>query len=374
MNMVRSAVLGIFFATTLALDAQDNKPPVRIAIVGLSHDHAQGFLPRLRDHHEVQLAGIVETNRALIEIYSRRFNLSSNLFFLSLDDLFSHTKVQAVATFTSTFEHRAVVERCAAKHVDVMMEKPLAVNTEHARAIEAAAGRGNIQVFVNYETTWYPGNWAAYEMVHDRNEVGELRRIVVHDGHRGPKEIGCSQYFLAWLTDPLLNGGGALNDFGCYGADLATWFMDGQRPVSVFATTQHIKPDVYPRVEDEATIVITYPKEQAILQASWNWPFDRKDMEIYGRTGYVLVPRPNLLRVRLANKNEETEITPSAISGPEADPISYLAAVVRKEITPSGLSSLSVNMTVVEILDAARESARTGKRIDLKAKYRSSRK
>ena len=121
-------------------------------------------------------------------------------------------------------------------------------------------------------------------------------------------------------------------------------------------------------------MVITYPKAQAILQASWNWPFDRKDMEIYGNSGYVLVPRPSLLRVRLANKNEETEITPSAISGPEADPISYLAAVVRREITPSGLSSLSVNMTVVEILDAARESARTGKRIEFKAKYRSSRK
>ena len=360
-------LLGFLSAATLPASGQGNQPPVRIAVVGLSHDHAYGFFPQLRGRAEVELAGVVETNRAVIEIYTRRFNLSSNLFFASLDDLFTHTKVQAVATFTSTFEHRAVVERCAAQHVDVMMEKPLAVNTEHARAIEAAARRGNIQVFVNYETTWYAGNRAAYEMVHDRKEVGELRRIVVHDGHRGPKEIGCSTHFLAWLTDPVLNGGGALNDFGCYGADLATWLMDGQRPVSVQAMTQHIKPDVYPKVEDEATIVITYPKAQAILQASWNWPFDRKDMEIYGRTGYVLVPRSNLLRVRLPGKNEESEIKPPALAGPDADPISYLAAVVRKEIIPAGLSSLSVNVTVVEILDAAHESARTGKRIDFKA-------
>ncbi len=188
----------------------------------------------------------------------------------------------------------------------------------------------------------------------------------MHDGHRGPKEIGCSTNFLAWLTDPVLNGGGALNDFGCYGADLATWLMDGQRPVSVQAMTQHLKPDVYPKVEDEATIVISYPKAQAILQASWNWPFDRKDMEVYGRTGYVLVPRASLLRMHLANQGEEKEIIPAGISGPDADPISYLVAVVRKEIIPSGLSSLSVNMTVVEILDAAHESARTGRRIDFK--------
>ena len=367
MKLFRHTVFWIILAATLPVSAQSNPPPVRLAIVGLSHDHANGFFPRLRDRRDVELAGIVETNRALVEIFSRRFNLSSNLFFSSLDDLFAHTRVQAVATFTSTFEHRAVVERCAEQHVDVMMEKPLAVNMEHARAIAAAAQRGNIQVFVNYETTWYPGNRAAYAMVHDRKEVGELRRIVVHDGHRGPQEIGCSKYFLEWLTDPVLNGGGALNDFGCYGADLATWLLDGQRPVSVQAMTQQIKPEVYPKVEDEATILITYPKAQAIIQASWNWPFDRKDLEIYGRTGYVMVPRSNLLRVRLANKTEENEITPPALSGPNADPISYLVAVVRKEIVPTGLSSLSVNLTVVEILDAAHESARTGKRIDFKA-------
>ncbi|MBI1178690.1 gfo/Idh/MocA family oxidoreductase [bacterium] len=366
MNSIRSAIFAVLFAMTLPAHPQTAKPPVRIAVVGLSHDHARGFFPKLKGRSEVELVGIVETNRELIDIYSKQYNLDSKLFVPSLDDLFARTKVQAIATFTSTFEHRAVVERCAQEHVDVMMEKPLAVNMEHARAIEAAAKRGNIQVFVNYETTWYPGNHAAYEIVHDRKEIGDLRKIVVHDGHRGPKEIGCSQYFLDWLTDPVLNGGGALNDFGCYGADLATWLMDGQRPVSVTAVTQQIKPDIYPKVEDEATIVITYPKAQAILQASWNWPFDRKDMEIYGRTGEVLVPHPNELQVRLPGQNKLTESTPAPLSGVNTDYISYLAAVARKEIVPTGLSSLSVNMTVVEILDAAHESARTGKRVDLK--------
>src|SRR5688572_346611 len=149
MSIFRTAVLGVFLAAVMMASGQDNRPPVRVAVVGLSHDHAYGFFPPLRGRTDVELAGVVETNRALIEVYSRRFNLSSNLFFPSLDDLFAHTKVQAVATFTSTFEHCAVVERCATEHVDVMMEKPLAVNLEHARAIEAAAKRGNIQVFVN---------------------------------------------------------------------------------------------------------------------------------------------------------------------------------------------------------------------------------
>ncbi len=189
---------------------------------------------------------------------------------------------------------------------------------------------------------------------------------MVHDGHRGPKEIGCSQTFLSWLTDPKLNGGGALTDFGCYGADLITWLMRGERPTSVFAVTQQIKPDIYPKVEDEATVIVTYPKAQGIIQASWNWAVDRKDMEIYGKTGYVLAPRKDLLRIRKTGEPREVSNGVTApTQGKTNDQLTYLVSVVRGEFKPSGLSGLDVNLTVTEILDAARESARTGRRVDL---------
>ena len=357
--------LGILISTMIAgFGAEESAQPVRFAIIGLSHDHAGGFIPRTRNRQDIQLVGIVESNKALVVRYADRFKLSNDLFFNSLEELLAKTNIQAVATFTSTFEHRRVVEECAPRKIHVMMEKPLAVNMEHARAMEAAAQEGGIDLIVNYETTWYPSNQKAYGLIREEGAIGEIRKMVIHDGHRGPKEIGCSSAFLEWLTDPVLNGSGALNDFGCYGADLMTWLMDGKRPLSVFAVTQHIKPDVYPKVEDEATIVVSYPKALGIIQASWNWPFDRKDMEVYGRTGYVMAPRMDLLKVRKANESE-TELKPPALAGPSADPLSYLSAVVRKEIKPSGLSSLAVNMVVVEILDAARESAQTGKRVEL---------
>ena len=337
---------------------------MHFAIYGLAHDHAAGFIPRAKDRKDIQLVGIIEARPELISRYAKRYQLDTNLFYSSLEQLLARTNIQAVATFTSTFDHRRVVEMCAAKGINVMMEKPLAVNMEHARAIQAAAKQAGIQVIVNYETTWYPGNHAANDLIHQQNALGAVRKMVVHDGHRGPREIGCSEDFLQWLTDPVLNGGGALTDFGCYGADLMTWLMEGQRPTSVFAVTQHIKPDVYPKVEDEATAVVTYPKAQGIIQASWNWPFDRKDMEVYGQSGYVLVPHPDTLRLRKPN-SAETELKCVPLTGPNADPLSYLAAVVRGELTPEGLSSLSNNVVVTEILDAARESARTGKRVEL---------
>jgi scyllo-inositol 2-dehydrogenase (NADP+) len=342
---------------------RSQEAPVRLAIVGLVHDHVRPFIPSLEGRRDIQLVGIVEPNKELVAYIEEHDHLGAALFFPSLEALVAKTKVDAVATFTSTFDHRRVVELCAPLGIDVMMEKPLAASYADARAIAAAAEKGGIQVVVNYETTWYPATAAAFALVR-ASAIGDVRKIVVHDGHEGPKAIGCSPYFLNWLTDPVLNGGGAGMDFGCYGADLVTDLMGGRRPTSVVAVAQHFQPDAYPRVEDEETIVLTYPRAQAILEASWNWPYNRKDMEIYGQTGTVLVPSRASVLLQKGREPQGAQPAP-ALTSPYADPVSYLVAVVRGKIRPSGLSSLEVNLVVSEILGAAEESARTGRRIDL---------
>jgi predicted dehydrogenase len=258
------------------------------------------------------------------------------------------------------------VEICARHGVHVMMEKPLAVSLDDARAIEHAAHSANIHVLVNYETSWYASNHAAYDLVHE-GALGEIRKVVVHDGHRGPKEIGVEPEFLAWLTDPKLNGAGALFDFGCYGADLMTWLMDGQRPATVTAVTQRIKPQIYSHVDDEATIVLTYPKAQAIIQASWNWPFSRKDIEVYGETGYAITVQRDDIRVRRSGNDSspEEQIAAKPVPAPYNDELLYLRAVILDGAKEDALSSLETNVTVTEILDAARRSATERKTIQL---------
>jgi predicted dehydrogenase len=119
-------------------------------------------------------------------------------------------------------------------------------------------------------------------------------------------------------------------------------------------------------VDDEATIILTYPKAQAILQASWNWPFDRKDMEVYGRTGYVITIRRDDLKVRRAGEKEEQIIAAPKVPSPYDDSLTYLRAVVLDGLKPDGLSSLETNVIVTEILDAALQSAATGKTVNMK--------
>jgi predicted dehydrogenase len=357
--MQRRTFLGAIAAGSLMRLAAS---PLRLGMAGFVHGHAGGFLSRYRARTDIELVGFSEPDREVADRYAKQFRIDPALIHDSLDRMLDRAKPQAVVAFTNTFDHSAVVAACAARKIPVMMEKPLAVSIEHGRAIEQSAAEGGIPVLVNYETTWHPSNHAAYALAKEAKSLGELRKVVVHDGHRGPKEIGVQPEFLRWLTDPKLNGAGALYDFGCYGANLMTWLMDDARPTSVTAVTQRFKPEIYANVDDEATIVLEYPTAQAIIQASWNWPFDRKDMEVYGRTGQVLTLGRDRVRVRLEGKTEETRQAP-ALSTPADDFPQYFAAVVRGEIQPSGLSSLRNNLIVTEILDAARRSAESGRTI-----------
>jgi len=362
-TIFRTVALASLAACSLSAQTTPSSSPLRVGIAGLVHGHVRGFLQQIQPRTDIQIVGVAEADSKLTEFYESKFSLPHNIFFATVDEMIEKTKPQAVLVYTNTFDHRSVVEACAHHGVPVMMEKPLAVSLEDARAMQAAAKRGNIQVLVNYETTWYRSNRAAYDLVHE-NAIGEIRKVVVHDGHQGPKEINVEPWFLSWLTDPKLNGAGALFDFGCYGADLMTWLMDNRRPDTVTAITQRIKPDIYPRVDDEATIVLTYPKAQAILQASWNWPFSRKDMEVYGQTGYAITVQQNALRVRLPKQEEKLQDA-KPLDPRESDSVNYLRAVILDGMQPQGLSSLETNMVVTEILDAARQSAATGKTIHL---------
>ncbi len=362
---MRHLLLCVLFAGLSVVGAAAPRPlqsaPLKLAIAGLVHGHVAGFLKSAQARKDVEIVGIFDPDTALQQKYAAQFSLDASLFFADLGAMLDRTKPEAVASFTSTYDHPVVVEAAAARHLDVMMEKPLAVSMDHARRIARAATAGGVEILVNYETTWYPSHAAMWKLLKEERAGGEIRKMVALDGHRGPKEIGVGPEFLTWLSDPVRNGAGALFDFGCYGANLMTWMMDNQRPVSVLALTQQFKPAIYAKVDDEATILLEYPKAEGIIQASWNWPFDRKDFEVYAERAIAVGSR-NALRVRVGSEPEHA-VTPDPRAADEQDSVSHLLAVVRRTRKPNALSSLENNLIVTEILQAARDSARTHARV-----------
>ena len=339
--------------------------PLRVAVAGTSHGHVSWILNR-KNKTDVELVGIYEPNEELVQRHIRQFGLNPNLFYKDMKSMLDAVKPEAVVAFGSIYEHLAVVENCAPRKIHVMVEKPLAVSVNHATRMQLLAKQHSIHLLTNYETSWYPTTEKTYQLVNDSNAVGKLKKAVFHHGHQGPREIGVSKEFLGWLTDPVQNGGGAVIDFGCYGANLMTYLLKGESPVSVTAVTRTFKPDIYAKVDDEATIIVTYPDAQGIIQASWNWPFSRKDMEVYGVTGHIIAQNAQNMLVRRQNQRQDLPMQVNASDvGVYQDPFSYFADVIRKKITvpDHGVYSLSNNVTVVKILEAARQSAKSGKTV-----------
>jgi len=142
-----------------------------------------------------------------------------------------------------------------------------------------------------------------------------------------------------------------------------TWMMHGQKPISVTAITRHYKTAEYPKVDDDATILVEYPGATGIIEASWNWPFSIKDMEVFCETGYLHA----LDNVNITSRLRENIVCSkkaAPLPAPSNDPMEYLAAVLDHRVSGTNdLSSLNYNMIVMQILDAAKRSAISGKRI-----------
>jgi predicted dehydrogenase len=360
---MKNLIVAFSFLCTGFIQAQ----PVRLAVAGISHGHNAWILGR-RNDAAVQLVGIYETNQELIKKMTDKFHLDPSLFYDDLNKMLDNVKPEGVLGFGTTLQHLSVVEACAPRGIHVMVEKPMATTVSDAEKMVALARKNNILLLTNFETSWYPTTDRSFALTRDTSFMGQIRKVVVHDGHEGPKEIGVSKEFFEWLTDPVKNGGGALMDFGCYGANLMTLLMNGEIPASVTAVTSQFKPNIYPKVEDEATIVLKYPSAQCIIQASWNWPFARKDMAIYGSNGYIITKDNNNMKAKgKAGAEQEYKLTPQE-TNTYTSPFLYFADAIRKKISiPSfGTYSMENNLIVVKILDAARRSAQSGKSIELK--------
>jgi len=365
-SRVTLCVLSVMVPFLSSMDATAQKK-LNVVVAGLNHDHVY-LIMNSYEKGEVNIIGISESNTDLIKRFKQRYKLPDSLFNKDLTFLLKKRNPDVVLAYNAINDHLAVVEAAAPLGISVMVEKPLATTVRQAERMALLARQYKIHLLTNYETTWYPSNQQAYTKIKTNNEIGKIRKMVVHDGHQGPKEINVSKEFLSWLTDPEKNGGGAIVDFGCYGANLMTWLMDGQAPIAVTAITRQLKKDVYPNVDDDATILLEYPGATGIIEASWNWPFSIKDMEVFGQTGYIQAVNATTLRIKEKESAPYTEVAAASIAANITNHLNYLSSLLlSNEIKPEhDLSSLENNLIVVKILEAAKTSAKTGRRVLIK--------
>ena len=340
------------------------REPLRVVVAGVSHGHVDWILHRERK--DIEVVAWQDENLGHLRELGRKHKIPPARLFRDLNAAIRETRPEGVLAFGAVDEHLAVVKAAATAGLPVMVEKPLSHTLEHGQEIARISQTAGIPVWVNYETNWYP----SLERVAERlasGELGAIRKLHFRTGHEGPAELGAKPEFLEWLGRPE-RGGGALLDFGCYGAAIAGQLFRSERPLGVSAVLAHRKPNLYPHGEDEATLLLRYQDKQVLIEASWNWPFGRKEMTVDGtKSALHQSDATHLERVLGPGKAEELPVGLLRQHALYDDAFSFFARAVRKEISVPAHhpATLENALLVMEILSAARKSATSGREVTL---------
>lgn len=352
----------IFLCASLVapLAAQEYK----IAIVGLVHSHVWGYLDQMaKGGSAAKLVAIAEPNPELVA-EAKKATGSGVGYYADYKKMLDEAKPDIVWAFVENNRHLEVAQACAPRKIQVIFEKPLAASYKDALAIEGLAKKHGIRVMTNYQMAWWGSNYAAKSQV-DAGAVGKvwrLRGIVGHGGPSGPGwEHTRNRFFRQWLTDPVANGAGSLVDFGCYNALWSLWYLG--RPETVYAQVNHLRPELYPHVEDNADLLLHYRNGTGIFEGSWDLPRGFQDLEVFGFLGSLYMSAGGVELRKGDGKPEQVAVAPLA---PErAGPIAYMVSCMRGDKELDGLVALRINVGVVEIIEAAKESVATGRAIKL---------
>ena len=338
----------------------------RIAVIGLDHDHVWGLLSDIAKEPDAELIAIADPHPDLVAKARARVPASVR-FYDDYVKMLDEAKPQAVIVTTENDRHLEILRECAQRHIHYSTEKPMASSAAEARQMERLANEAHIKLMVNYWNAWVAPTHELFHRVY-AGELGPVQKISVQYGHQGPKEIGVSKEFAAWLYDPVKNGGGALIDFGCYGAEWALWLKG--RPSRVYAQALQLKTTQHNSVDDDALIVLEYPDATAVIQASWDWPYNKGQVEVFGPKGSLLATHDELFYrpatapgTKLMPEGEPVALKP--VEHETSNPIAYFLYCIRNDKPVENPVAARLNVAVVEILDAAKESIRAGRPVDL---------
>ena len=354
---MKMLIAGILLALPLA--AQE-----KIAVVGLEHSHVWGHLGKMIKGDPAKLVGIAEKNPELIA-EAKKAGAPDNLIYADYGKMLDETKPDIVWAFVPNNRHLEIVQACAPRKIHVIFEKPLASTYKDALEVRRLAQKNGIYVMTNYQMAWWPANYTAKKQA-DSGEIGKVWRLRGIVGHGGPGSQGArSKYFFDWLTDPVKNGAGALMDFGCYNALWSLWYMG--RPETVYAQANHLRPDVFPKVEGNATLVLHYKNGVGLFEGSWDLPRSYQDLEVFGLGGSVYMQNGKV-EMRKSRTKEAQPVAIEPLPADRAEPIAYMISCIRQKKAPEGLVGIDINVGVNEIIEAAKMSVKTGREVALPLK------
>lgn len=322
---------------------------MRIGFAGLTHGHVWGLIDHFAAVPGVEMAAVADRT-PLMELGAKNFGKT----YEDWREMLDRENLDAVVVTNDNLEAANVLVEALGRGIHCFKEKPMAASAVDAQRILEAWDNAGATLMINWPFVWNSWTHDVRKQI-ESGSIGPVFHLRYRNGHHGPKEIGCDEYFVGWLYDEAKNGGGAIADFCGYGAALSRWYFG--MPDSVFALRDNYTKD-YDVPDDHAICVLKYPKLNAILEGTWaTFGFDPSaNPVVHGKTGTLGVYGNEVRKFRADGE-------PEVLSGgytPGPDPASYFFECIKRQAEPEGMLNPRLCADACRIIDAAKRSARSG--------------
>lgn len=191
--------------------------------VARSHAEAATTLP------EVQISAVCDLNQEAARSLAATHGARS---FTDYRDLIAEGGADAVIISTPHSLHHEMVLAAARAGLDVLVEKPMAIEAAECVQMQQACADAEVHLAVGHIQHFLPDKVAAREAVFG-GRIGEV--VLVHDYRSTDYRPGTRA---EWFFRPEIAGGGALMNIGAHMVDRCSW-LTGARFTQVEARLQY---------------------------------------------------------------------------------------------------------------------------------------
>lgn len=320
---------------------------VKVGVAGLTHGHVWGLIDSFRKVEGVSLVAVADKT----PLMERATGFERT--YTDWEEMLEKESLDALLVTSNNVESAEIAVRALNKGIPCMVEKAMAASAADADRMLAAMRASGKTLMINWPMAWAPWLHEVKRLL-EANAIGPVFNAHFRIGHFGPKEIGCDEWFVGWLYDEALNGGGAIADFCSYGAVLCRWYFG--MPESVYCIRQNYTKD-YHVPDDFASCTFRYPKMQATVEGTWAHKGDdhRANPAFYGKEGTISVMGQFVYQSTVGR--EEGRTAPAL---PVANPAQYFLDCVKSGKMPEGILNPEIAADACRILDAAKKSSSSG--------------
>jgi predicted dehydrogenase len=332
---------------------------LRIGVLGLNHDHVWENLKALNESGAGALVAAADPHP---ELQDKVKAYGCEQVFANYEQLLDQVKLDAVYIFADNRQGAELAQQAAARGLHILIEKPMAASLADADRMRRAARAAGVQLMVNWPIAWRPQLQYALRLIAE-GRIGEVFQVNYRAAHAGPREIGCSPYFCAWLYDPQRNGAGALMDYCCYGAALTCLLLG--LPSRVTAVSGRLRKDDLP-AEDNAVLIMHHARAISTSTASWTQIGHLTSYipMFYGSEGTLVVQGNEVwLASRDHEDGERLDVPPP--SAGQRSSAEFFLGHIRSGEPITGLCSAEVGLMAQEVLEAGLISAAEGRVVSL---------